>query len=205
MTTDQMRDDPGSSWRDDAACLDHPAEWFTGPHEPGDTQRAIDVCTTCPVKQPCLETALSIEVSSDLGIRGGTTPATRRRMRRKRGNRDDGVTAGHSGRDLETRKLAGATGPAHDATVAIESKRGLPLYRDPHGDFIDSTGRVIVFEIHGQPPVMLMINGRPRARARTVEDAAALAAALLAKDASTHAVCIASDNHNLTIGRSRRT
>jgi hypothetical protein len=34
---------------------------------------------------------------------------------------------------------------------------------------------VIVFEIHGEPPYMLMIDGKPRARTMTVQDAAALA------------------------------
>lgn len=204
MTANTAPDGTRDSWREDAACLEHPAEWFTGPHEPGDTRRAIDVCTTCPVKEPCLETALSIEVSADLGIWGGTTPATRHRMRRKRRNGDDVVTAERSGRDLEARKLPGTTELPHDATSAVESHRGLPLYPDPHGDFVDSTGRVIIFEIHGQPPVMLMIDGRPRARTRTVEDAAGLAAALLAKDASTPVVRLAPDDQDLAIGHSRR-
>lgn len=83
MTPDRFPDDRGHSRREDAACREHPAEWFTGPHAPGDTRRAIDVCTTCPVRKPCLDAALGIDVSADIGIWGGTTPATRRRLRRE--------------------------------------------------------------------------------------------------------------------------
>jgi WhiB family transcriptional regulator, redox-sensing transcriptional regulator len=163
-------DDPDAGWRDDAACLDHPAEWFTGPHEPGDTRRAIDVCNTCPVKRPCLEAALQIDVSADLGIWGGTTPTTRRRIRR-------GQT------DLET-VLAVPT-PTSTPPVAASAPppSGAPseLFEDEHGDHVDRSGRVIVFRIHGDPPYMLMIDERPTARTQTVEDAAALAATLLSR------------------------
>jgi hypothetical protein len=43
----------------------------------------------------------------------------------------------------------------------------------------DRSGRVVVFEIHGDPPFMLMIDGKPRARTSNVRDAAGLAAQLL--------------------------
>jgi hypothetical protein len=41
---------------------------------------------------------------------------------------------------------------------------------------------VIVFEIHGEPPYMLMIDGKPRARTMTVQAAAALAERFLPAD-----------------------
>ena len=172
MTANTAPGDPHDSWREDAACLDHPAEWFTGPHEPGDTGRAIDVCNTCPVRQPCLEAALQIEVSADLGIWGGTTPATRRRIRREhndpRSEMDDGP--GRRTRNLSANNLPMPTGK-------------LDLLEDERGDHVDRTGRVIVFEIHGEPPYMLMIDGKPRARTSTVSDAAGLAARFLRSDA----------------------
>jgi hypothetical protein len=69
MTADTVPGEP-ASWRDDAACLEHPAEWFTGPHQPGDTQRAIEVCNTCPVKRPCLDAALKIARSPPTSASG---------------------------------------------------------------------------------------------------------------------------------------
>ena len=165
MTADAFRHDPDSSWRDDAACLEHPTEWFTGPHEPGDTRRAIEVCTTCPVRQPCLEAALEIEVTADLGIWGATTPATRRRLRREQAQ----------------------LGAAKDTTAPFDQRGDveisalrLELFENEHGDHLDRTGRVIVFELHGEPPYMLMIDGKPRARTSTVRDAAGLAARFIA-------------------------
>jgi WhiB family transcriptional regulator, redox-sensing transcriptional regulator len=170
MTAHTVPDDP-ASWRDEAACLEHPAEWFTGPHEPGDTQRAIDVCTTCPVKQPCLDAALEIEVSADLGIWGGTTPTTRRRLRRERARNH-----------VAPRDDRHPPEPRPARTLTAEADR-LRLVADDHGDFIDQSGRVIVFEIHGDPPFMLMIDGRPRARTSCVDDAAGLAARFLTRAA----------------------
>jgi WhiB family transcriptional regulator, redox-sensing transcriptional regulator len=167
MTTSPAPDDPDRSWRDDAACLDHPAEWFTDP-APGDARRAVDVCNTCPVKRPCLDAALEIEVSADLGIWGGTTPNTRRRLRRERAGVD-------SPRDRAKHV------PDRMGQVAAlqDSDSTLELIEDEHGDHVDRSGRVVVFEIHGDPPFMLMIDGKPRARTSTVRDAAGLAARLL--------------------------
>jgi WhiB family transcriptional regulator, redox-sensing transcriptional regulator len=175
MTVHTVPEDPDASWRDNAACLDHPAEWFTGPDEPGDTRRAIDVCSTCPVKQPCLEAALQIDVSADLGIWGGTTPTTRRRIRREQTERGSEV-------DTDPRTLARAA-PVDSRQMPT---RELKLFRDEHGDHIDGTGRVIVFEIHGEPPYMLMIDGKLRARTSSVHDAAGLAARFLEDAVARH-------------------
>ena len=170
-------EDLSSGWRDEAACLEHPAEWFTGPHEPGDTQRAIDVCNTCPVKQPCLDAALAIEVSADLGIWGGTTPTTRRRIRRERAR--DRMASRDERPSLPNLQ------PAENLPAEADRLR---LIEDDHGDFIDQSGRVIVFRIHGDPPFMLMIDGRPRARTSTVADAAGLAERFLTRAARANDV-----------------
>jgi hypothetical protein len=70
--------------------------------------------------------------------------------------------------------------PAENLTAEADRLR---LVEDHHGDFIDQSGRVIVFKIHGDPPFMLMIDGRPRARISTVDDAAGLAARFLTRAA----------------------
>lgn len=184
QTANTAPDEPRDSWREDAACLDHPAEWFTGPHEPGDTRRAIDVCTTCPVKQPCLEAALQIEVSADLGVWGGTTPAARRRLR---GRQTDTDTA------PSTRRRSVAK--QERAEVAQTPSNALILFEDEHGDHVDGTGRVIVFEVHGEPPYMVMVDGKPRARTFDVDDAAALAGRLLAAEARRELV-----EHHSSVG-----
>jgi WhiB family transcriptional regulator, redox-sensing transcriptional regulator len=165
MTANSVPDDPRYSWRDDAACLEHPAEWFTGPHQPGDTKRAIDVCDTCPVKQPCLETALQIEVTADLGIWGGTTQSARQRIRRERAHKRVALQA--------QRRTPPPTVPSERPEAATD---GLRLVQDDHGDFVDQSGRVIVFEVHGDPPLMVMVDGKPRARATTLDEAAGFAA-----------------------------
>jgi WhiB family redox-sensing transcriptional regulator len=67
----------------DAACGEQDLELFYP--EPGDTateQAAKQVCTGCPIRQPCLEMAL---VTGDQhAILGGTTPAERVPMHRQR-------------------------------------------------------------------------------------------------------------------------
>ena len=183
MTANTAPNDPRNSWRDDAACVEYPAEWFTGPHEPGDTQRAIDVCTTCPVKQPCLEAALSIEVSADLGIWGGTTPAARRRIRRSAIAVDGALTHGgeRTGTDPRPRPL-----PAEipDSTAEVHAAGLVDLHPDKCGDLVDSSGRVIVFEIHGSPPYMVMVDGRPRRRVDSLDEATRVVNDLLSRDAT---------------------
>ena len=158
-----------SAWRDDAACIGADPRIFTDPRpDTGDARRAVEICQTCPVKQPCLDTALKIEAPADVGIWGGTTAPARRRLRRERHR-----AAVHAdSRPLVRQRLL--------EPLAAKTE-GLHLVEDENGDFIDRSGRVIVFEVHGDPPYMLMIDRRPRARTQTVDDAAGLAAQLLAK------------------------
>jgi hypothetical protein len=176
MTAHTVPNDPDVSWRDDAACLDHPADWFTGPQQPGDTRRALEVCNTCPVKRPCLEAALGIEISADIGIWGGTTPTTRRRIRRGQTNIDEALRSER---------------PPNDPGEDFVRSGDLELRQDEHGDHIDDSRRVIVFEIHGEPPYMLMIDGKPRARTMTILDAAALAERFMRTDRCEPAITTA--------------
>jgi WhiB family transcriptional regulator, redox-sensing transcriptional regulator len=160
-----------SAWRDDAACIGADPRVFTDPRpDTSDARRAVEICQACPVKQPCLDTALKIEAPADVGIWGGTTAQARRRLRRERHRAAVQADSRPLVRQRPLEPLAAKT-------------EGLHLVEDDNGDFVDRSGRVIVFEIHGDPPYMLMIDRRPRARTQTVDDAAGLAAQLLAKTA----------------------
>jgi WhiB family redox-sensing transcriptional regulator len=67
----------------DAACGEQDLELFYP--DPGDTaaeQAAKQVCTGCPVREPCLEMALA--TGDQHAILGGTTPEERGRLRRQR-------------------------------------------------------------------------------------------------------------------------
>jgi WhiB family transcriptional regulator, redox-sensing transcriptional regulator len=67
----------------DAACGEHDLELFYP--EPDDTaaeHAAKQVCATCPVREPCLEMALA--TGDQHAILGGTTPAERIPLRRRR-------------------------------------------------------------------------------------------------------------------------
>jgi len=72
-----------TAWRDHAACVGADPRIFTDPR-PGtdDTRRARRCCQRCPVRQPCLDTALAHHSDADVGIWGGTTPEVRRMIRR---------------------------------------------------------------------------------------------------------------------------
>jgi len=69
-------------WRNDAACLGLPTEWFfPGSGERYSVEQAMDVCSSCSVRVECLVDALETETSTFIsGIRGGVTPRARGRM-----------------------------------------------------------------------------------------------------------------------------
>lgn len=72
-----------STWRDQARCrgmdpqVFHPAE----DDEVG-AERALAICAVCPVREPCLE--LAITTKEKEGIWGGRTALERRRLVRSR-------------------------------------------------------------------------------------------------------------------------
>ena len=78
------------SWRDRAACIDTPRDWFfplPGPNLVADIKRAKAVCASCPVRDDCLEYALSFVTGRYItlpGIYGGTTESERWRIARTR-------------------------------------------------------------------------------------------------------------------------
>jgi WhiB family redox-sensing transcriptional regulator len=76
-----MKSKPSPTWRNRAACrgLD-PAIFYPPSDEEADEAKAI--CGVCPVREPCLEHALSYREHE--GIWGGATERERRRMIRQR-------------------------------------------------------------------------------------------------------------------------
>ena len=70
-----------TTWQSKAACrgLD-PTIFYPDPEEDG--AEAKDVCSVCPVRQPCLEWALSNREKE--GVWGGATERERRRILRQR-------------------------------------------------------------------------------------------------------------------------
>ena len=72
-----------TDWRDRAACSGYPNTLFFPAPEASsrDLDRALAICSVCPVVEPCLEYAL--ETNQRAGIWGGTTEDVRRSLRRK--------------------------------------------------------------------------------------------------------------------------
>lgn len=62
------------------ADIDDPELFF--PPNDGNPREARQICKSCPIIDRCLDYALHVKVD---GIRGGTTPDQRARIRRKRG------------------------------------------------------------------------------------------------------------------------
>lgn len=67
-------------WRLDAACAAYDTRWFFPEDEEAPEAKAI--CAICPVREECLEYALTHR--EDEGIWGGLTGTERRRLRRRR-------------------------------------------------------------------------------------------------------------------------
>lgn len=72
------------SWRDRAACLPYPTEWWFAPRYDQNEQKALGICGQCPVRQECLDESMTYPMDQDMGIRGGRTARQRRRMRNVR-------------------------------------------------------------------------------------------------------------------------
>lgn len=126
--------DDGGGWRLQAACAGDDPRRFTDPR-PGtdDTRHAIATCQSCPVRQPCLDEALTHPAASDVGIWGATTPEQRTLLRRPP--------------------------PAAAAVVASPAPAGLFATLD--GDLTDLTGRALTTRLPAAPHQLLLIDGRP--------------------------------------------
>ena len=77
-------------WADQAACHDHPdPDLWTGPLRRGAaadqrTTTAKQICDSCPVREECLDAAMSVGRDRDFGIWGGLTEKERETLRRRR-------------------------------------------------------------------------------------------------------------------------
>jgi WhiB family transcriptional regulator, redox-sensing transcriptional regulator len=69
------------SWQRDAACRGDSVERFFSSEDEAQ-QAALELCSGCPVRTPCLRWALSVDEMH--GIWGGTTEPQRRAMIRER-------------------------------------------------------------------------------------------------------------------------
>lgn len=80
--TGRLADD----WRTDASCRGLDTNLFFPPGSAGANWVTLDnarqICGHCPVRQACLQWALTAEVTD--GIWGGLTPTERRSHRRQR-------------------------------------------------------------------------------------------------------------------------
>lgn len=69
-------------WQTDAACQSQPPEWFfpvgRSIKDELNIRRAKECCAECPVRQPCLQYAMS---THQYGIWGGTTEEERTDLR----------------------------------------------------------------------------------------------------------------------------
>ena len=70
-------------WHNRAACkgLD-PSIFFPATEDEADAEQAKEVCMQCPVREACLEYALSVREKD--GVWGGRTERERRRIIRQR-------------------------------------------------------------------------------------------------------------------------
>lgn len=79
---------PSEEWKDDAACRfpDVPTSlFFADDRNPKATIRAKQICALCPVRDACLEWAMSFSTHDDQhGVCGGLTERERRLLRRRR-------------------------------------------------------------------------------------------------------------------------
>jgi len=69
------------SWRDGAACKDSQIDFFPNPEDVAAISAAKEICSTCPVADECLTSA--IETRQSEGIWGGHTSKERVKIRRK--------------------------------------------------------------------------------------------------------------------------
>lgn len=68
-------------WNDQAACKGVPLSVFFPDDDQTDYSLARQMCTSCPVRKPCLEEAQ--RERTNYGMFGGLTPKERRAARRR--------------------------------------------------------------------------------------------------------------------------
>jgi WhiB family redox-sensing transcriptional regulator len=79
---------PDLTWMATGSCRGYPTDWWIPNHDgqrgvtmPAPSDKAVRLCTTCPVRTQCLEHAIQ---HHEHGYWGGTTDRRRERIRRER-------------------------------------------------------------------------------------------------------------------------
>jgi WhiB family transcriptional regulator, redox-sensing transcriptional regulator len=143
----------GQDWIEQAACRDADPEVFADPTDGDELAQALATCARCPVARTCLDTALAHDQIGDISIWGGTTVAVRDQIRAGTLTRDDALHL--------------QTGPyRHDR----DRTPMVAVTTDEHGDFTDSTGRVLITRLPAGDYITL-VDRRPIARTPTLTDA----------------------------------
>ena len=190
------------AWQDDAACIGADPRIFTDPRpDTNDIRQAVAHCRRCPVRQPCLTTALTHHPDADIGIWGGTTPDARKALRLantppappKIGLHHtlDGDLTDLTGRarivtlpvppallllvdrrpTLRTDQLDDIRQHLTDTLDDYQADRLAPLIISDDGDLADPHGRITITRLPAPPHLLIADNGTPRARAHTLEQA----------------------------------
>ena len=186
------------AWRDDAACIDADPRIFTDPRpETDDTSRALRCCHRCPVRQPCLVTALEHEPQADVGIWGGTTPRERTALRRasiplvQLFPTLEGDLTDLTGRALVVelpsppRHLLLVDGQPTLRTGQLDDlRRHLaatldeyqadqlhPLSLSTDGEVVDPTSNLVITRLPSPPHLLAVVDGRPALRLRDLSAA----------------------------------
>jgi WhiB family redox-sensing transcriptional regulator len=165
---------PDRTWLSQAACRDEPSNRFIDPTDDGDLPAALTTCQRCPVREPCLHTALSHRVETDVGIWGGTTEAQRREIRRGR-LQPEVAPPGDEHRtptclQAESREpLRTQTRRSHEIPRLAAPE--VTVARNEDGDYASADSRVLIFRIQGDLPWVLAIDEQIIGASRTVTEA----------------------------------
>jgi len=82
MALEEQFWEPRHEWRDDSACAGADSDVFFPPSEDeAAAMPAKKICAVCPVKEQCLEYALTTNQTE--GVWGGMSSGDRRRLRRR--------------------------------------------------------------------------------------------------------------------------
>jgi hypothetical protein len=165
---------PDWTWLGHAACRDEPSNRFIDPTDEGDLRAALTTCQRCPVREPCLHTALSHRVEADVGIWGGTTEVQRREIRRGRLQPE----VAPNGEEHQTPTCLQAESREPLGTLTRRSREiprlaapEVTVARNEHGDYVSADGRVLIFRIRGDLPWVLAIDDRIIGASRTATEA----------------------------------
>ena len=162
------------TWLSQAACRDEPSNRFIDPADDSELRAALTTCQRCPVREPCLDTALSHRVEVDVGIWGGTTEAQRREIRRGRLKPE----VARAGDEHQTPSCSEAASREPSQT-RTRRPREIPrlaapevtVARNGDGDYGSADGRVLIFRIRGDLPWALAIDDQIIGASRTVTQA----------------------------------